>query len=520
MTKRPSFLYFITDQQRADWLGCYGHPVLRTPHIDAIASRATRFTNFHVASPVCMPNRASLMTGRYPSVHGLRSNGCLLPQRAVTFVDQLAEAGYHTAAVGKSHLQPFSEYPPLRAQYVDDSFAGEAWRPEPGAYLAERPDRYRTSSEIAFPLPYYGFREIDMVIDHGDKCGGHYHQWIRANLPDWEALYRPEAELPHGYSVPQAFRTPIPEPFYPTAYIRDRAIGVLERQAGGDAPFFLFVSFPDPHHPFNPPGRYWDMYDPDAFDLPLPYEAHHNPTPPMRAMKELSESGQPPDSPYVPFIAQDQQVKEAMALTAGMMTMIDDAVGQVMDAVDRLGLREDTVVCYNSDHGDYLGDFGMLLKAPMPFRSVTRVPFLWADPDRPGGGTANGLASTVDIGPTILERAGLKTLHGTQGRSLMACLDGGDTGREALLIEYNGNGVPAGFTTQPRMRSVLTSDHRLTLYGGEPWGELYDLAQDPNETRNLWDSPAHERVKGDLSMQLNHLLTAQMDESPVARNLA
>ncbi|MBT6431220.1 MAG: sulfatase-like hydrolase/transferase, partial [Rhodospirillaceae bacterium] len=102
MTNRPNFLFFITDQQRADWLGCYGHPILKTPHIDAIAGQGTVFDNFYVASPVCMPNRASLLTGRYPTVHGLRYNGCVLPTSAVTFVDLLAAAGYHTASIGKS----------------------------------------------------------------------------------------------------------------------------------------------------------------------------------------------------------------------------------------------------------------------------------------------------------------------------------------------------------------------------------------------------------------------------------
>src|SRR5216683_10056 len=108
---RPNFLLFITDQHRADFLGCYGHPVLRTPHIDSIATRGTAFDRFYVASPVCMPNRSSLMTGRMPSVHGVRCNGLPLPLHANTFVDALRAAGYATALVGRSHLQNFGDYP-------------------------------------------------------------------------------------------------------------------------------------------------------------------------------------------------------------------------------------------------------------------------------------------------------------------------------------------------------------------------------------------------------------------------
>ncbi|WP_299988868.1 sulfatase-like hydrolase/transferase [uncultured Ruegeria sp.] len=108
MPKQPNFVLFSTDQNRGDWLGCAGHPVVKTPHIDAIASKGTRFTDFHVATQVCMPNRASLLTGRFPSVHGLRNNGAILPRSANTFVDVLAEAGYRTASTGKSHLQPMT----------------------------------------------------------------------------------------------------------------------------------------------------------------------------------------------------------------------------------------------------------------------------------------------------------------------------------------------------------------------------------------------------------------------------
>ena len=138
MAKRPNFLFFITDQHRVDYLGCYGHPVLKTPHIDSIAARGTRFKRFYVATPVCMPNRSTLMTGRMPSVHGVRSNGTPLPLASNTFVDALRAGGYATALVGKSHLQNFSEIPAILKrppprdgdQVLDPEFA-EARKPAP-----------------------------------------------------------------------------------------------------------------------------------------------------------------------------------------------------------------------------------------------------------------------------------------------------------------------------------------------------------------------------------------------------
>ncbi|MBT5456423.1 MAG: sulfatase-like hydrolase/transferase, partial [Rhodospirillaceae bacterium] len=248
MTKRPNFLFIMTDQQRSDWMSCAGHPVLKTPNIDAIAANGVRFENFHATSPVCMPNRASFMTGRYPTTHGLRSNGCFLPLRANTFVDVLAASGYHTAAIGKSHLQPMTGLPPFDEGHPETGPVAEAWRNDIGDYEQEEPDQYRGETQFELQLPYYGYQHVDMVTDHGDRCGGHYGQWFRQNAPNWRELHDAANELPHNYSCPQAYRTPVPEALYPTAYIKDRAVDYLQGRATNDQPFFAFVSFPDPHH--------------------------------------------------------------------------------------------------------------------------------------------------------------------------------------------------------------------------------------------------------------------------------
>lgn len=518
MTKRPNFLFFITDQQRADWLGCYGHPVLKTPNIDAIAARGTRFDNFHTASPVCMPNRASLLTGRYPSLHGLRYNGCVLPQTANTFVDVLADAGYHTAAIGKSHLQPFSGQPPIgRAASNNQKEAWEVDRPDT---YAEEPPNYTGQDRYEIETPYYGYQHVDMVTSHGDRCGGHYGQWFREMAPDWKALHDPKNELPHNYSCPQAYRTPIPEDLYPTAYIRDRAIDYLTSRTDEDAPFFAFVSFPDPHHPFNPPGKYWDMYSPDDFEVGLPFEANKNPPAPLRWLHDNWKNDGGQTTPQTAMMLDEQQIKEAMALTAGMMACVDDAVGAVLAALDDAGLRDDTVVCYNSDHGDYMGDFNMILKGALPYRGITRVPFIWSDPDAQAAKTSDALCSTVDLAATILDRAGLEPFNGNQGQSFLPATQGGKGPRDEALIEYNDGGKRLGFDSPARVRALVTRDWRYTVYLDQDWGELYDLANDPNETQNLWDSAAHHHIRAELSERLNHHLIAQMDESPLSDRVA
>ncbi|MEM8825103.1 MAG: sulfatase-like hydrolase/transferase [Pseudomonadota bacterium] len=517
MTDKPNFLFFITDQHRADWLGCAGHPVLRTPNIDAIAREGTMFSKFHVASPVCMPNRASLMTGRMPSVHGLRYNGCVLPERANTFVDVLAKEGYRTASIGKSHLQPFTGLPPKRAKDPSERLVGEAWKRDDADYGHEAADRYAGKDAYQIEAPYYGFRHVDMVTGHGDRCGGHYGQWFRETVPEWEALHDPANELPHNYSCPQAYRTPVPEAAYPTTWIADRAIDYLGDQVGRDDPFFAFVSFPDPHHPFNPPGKYWDMYEPDEFQLTLPFEAHQNPTPPMRFMADRWRAGQQGDTPQTAFCADDEHIRQAMALTAGMITMIDDQIGRVVAALKDNGQYDDTVIIFTSDHGDYLGDFNMMLKGPLPFRSITQVPMIWSDPAHRKARETCALASTIDLSATILDRSGLAPYVGIQGRSFLHCIEDEDHHRDGLLVEQNDGGPRIGFSKAARSRTVITANRRMTHFAGENWGEIYDLENDPNETQNLWDD---ETKRAPLSARLIELLTQQMDESPRAEFLA
>ena len=517
---KTNFLFFITDQHRADWLGCAGHPVVKTPNIDALAATGTLFENFHVAAPVCMPNRASLMTGRMPSVHGLRHNGCLLPERANTFVDVLAKGGYRTASIGKSHLQPFTGLAPRRKADDQERLIEEAWKDDTSDYGNEEPERHEGDIRQSIKLPYYGFQHVDLATGHGDQCGGNYGHWFREIARDWKALHDPANELPHSYDCPQAYRTPVPEEFYPSTWIADRAIDYIEESASHDAPFFAFVSFPDPHHPFNPPGKYWNMYAPEDFDVDLPYDAHKNPTPPMESMSERWRNGQPGETPQTAFRADTDHIKQAMALTAGMITMIDDQIGRVVAALKDSGQYDNTVIIFTSDHGDYLGDFNLMLKGALPFRSITCVPMIWSDPEARKSVRTGALASTIDISATVLDRAGMAPYFGIQGESFLKSLEGRATHRDAVLIEHNDGGPRMGFEDSARMRSLVTSDWRLTTYAGEGWGELYNLKNDPRETHNLWDDPNVSKKRSELSLQLIDHLTRQMDESPRANRLA
>ena len=522
MKKRPNILYFMTDQHRADWLGCAGHPVVRTPNIDALAARGTRFTNFYVTSPVCMPNRGAIFTGRYPSVNGLRHNGLALPFAAHTFVDVLRAGGYHTASIGKSHLQPFTDRPGVMEEgtaHVNPDIP-EARKPDGNAYDDEQPASYVGDTYREFTTPYYGFDHIDMVTGHSDECGGHYLQWLRGQTKEWARLRDRKNQLDHDCTNPQAFRTRIPEALYPTSYIQDRAKAYLRSRADKDAPFFAFVSFPDPHHPFTPPGKYWDMYDPDAFAVDLPYGMHKNPPPQLRAWKRLLDRGIYPANMQQAFMAPERQIREAMALSAGMIAMIDDAIGDIVLTLHAAGLSQDTIIVFNSDHGDYMGAFSLLLKGPYPHGSVNRVPFIWADPARSGGDKAGGLAASIDIGPTILERCGLLAYHGMQGRSFLGQIEGTNPGRNTVLIEHEENKNYPGFAARPIIRNLVTPTHRMTIYKGLDFGELYDLRGDPDETQNLWDEVGAASDKAEMMTALSQAMLDAIEPGPRPVRLA
>lgn len=510
MKMRPNFLFIVTDQHRADWLGCTGHPVVKTPNIDTLAARGTLFDEFHTAAPVCMPNRASILTGRYPSVHGLKYNGCALSPRARTFVEELRDSRYRTAAIGKSHLQPFTgavinRHGPER----------EAWKSDFLGLDIESPAHYTSDALLDFPTPYYGYDHVDMVTSHGDTAGGHYLQWLRSQDPEWMRYRDPDDQLPHDYHCPQAKRTRLPEELYPTRYIEDRTCDWISREGAGEDPFFLFVSFPDPHHPFNPPGRYWEMYDPDDFDLDNPVSLWSDLPPPLAAALEQQKQNGKPATPQEAIAVTDRDVREAMALTAGMITMIDDAVGRIMATLDAAGLAEDTVVIFTSDHGDYLGDANLLLKGPWMRRSIHHVPFIWSDPARGGGARTSVLGSSIDIASMILARAGVDGYFGMQGRDLWADVDSG-SGRDHLLIEFNDNSPRMGLTHAARTRTLYRPDARLTVYAREGWGEIYRTTSDPFHRNNLWDAPDAAKLRQELTDALLGEVTLSMDESPRA----
>ncbi|HMH50625.1 MAG TPA: sulfatase-like hydrolase/transferase [Candidatus Acidoferrum sp.] len=526
MSKRPNFLFIITDQQRADHLGAYGNPIVSTPNIDGLARGGFRAEHFYVATPICMPNRATLMTGRMPSLHGVRHNGIELSLEETTFVDVLREAGYRTALVGKAHLQNITGAP---AQWPPDPSARlsrEARRPGSGRYGQESGTTWEKDPAHELSLPYYGFETVDLSIRHADQQYGHWRRWLRTQTKDADQLIGPDHAVPAPEfeltRCRQAWRTRVPEELYPTSWITERTLGVLRDCAKSDRPFFIQCSYPDPHHPFTPPGKYWSMYAPEDIPLPPSFAAAHRDLPShVRWLHTARDSGKAVKNTQALFACSEREAREAIALNYGSISLIDESVGRLLAELTRLGQAEDTVVIFTSDHGDFLGDHQLLLKGPIHYRGLVRTPFIWKDPSAPGPRASAALLGAMDFAPTVLARAGVPAFNGIQGASLLPLIAGGATTlRDELLIEEEGQRLYLGFSGRVRMRSLVTTRHRLSVYDGVPWGELYDLGDDPHETSNLWDDPSAAKLRAELMARLARAMLAGAETSPYPSALA
>jgi arylsulfatase A-like enzyme len=306
----------------------------------------------------------------------------------------------------------------------------------------------------------------------------------------------------------QVWQTSMPEELYPTSYVADEAVSFLKSHKQRKDPFLLKVSFPDPHHPFTPPGKYWDMYDPADMELPSTFwDDHQNSLPGFKAIVE--NRGDRPGL-MMPFSPTEAQYRQMAAAEYGMITMIDDAVGQILQTLEETGQADDTIVVFTSDHGDMFGDHGLMLKVAMHFEACLRVPLFIAGPGI-AKGRAGGLVSSLDICPTLIGLMGLRPFYGIAGRDLAPILaDDTNIVRDFALVEEE-QVFPDPATNQLiDMRSVITPDARLTVHRGDHLvGELFDLRNDPDETHNIWDDPGAGSLRADMMERLAFAMIAE-----------
>lgn len=486
----PNILCFVLDQLRADHLGCYGNPDVKTPNIDRLARSGVRCDQSFVANPVCMPNRATMFTGQYPQAHGLRYNGFTLPHSRVTLPEVLRKNGYQTASIGKIHIS---------------AGAHEISNPE----VKDPVQRYETpqfwKEHDSMPLPYYGLEHVYLVDGHGDYVYGHYKNELDRKYPGMSekllpknASYTPGDHLKdfkHG-----CWEQSIPVEHHYNTVIADKTIDYLDGR-DPERPFFLWCSFPDPHHPYTTPAPYSRMYDPEKINYaPKTRDGELEDQPPY--MREMVEG----TSRVMPWSYRDSEenFRTMIAYTYGMITFVDDCIGRIMQHLEQAGLADDTIVVFLSDHGDLLADHGLNQKGPYLYESLVRVPTIWRFPEHIRQGvTSDALLSSVDLCPTLLEFAGITVPGCVQGRSYRAALDDVHADhRDWAYIEFDN---PA-YTSQRQIRSkewAFTYDLR-----GET-GMLFDLKNDPDELYNLWDRPDFAEIKQELlTILLKHACAA------------
>ncbi len=477
--EKMNILFIITDQQRADMMGCYGNKVIKTPNLDRFASESVRFSNAFCTNPMCMPNRATLLTGYYPNVHGVRSNGINLPLGMPTITQTLVNRGYHTINVGKMHYNIWvMPYDPkdVSAENFDD------WN-------VEKPNRKHLAHEN-FPIPYYGFEECDLVLGHSSACLGHYYDWLKERAPEIAKSVREQfqQDIPIFNLFNDNF---IPIELYNTTYIKNNTISFLEKYSEGnynDKPFFLHCSFPDPHHPVSPPGKYREMYNPDDIELPSnfhdlenlythPYLKTHMENPPFRGGLLREET--------------EENVKRFIAFNYGAVSLIDNAIGEILASLEKSGLSKNTMVIFTSDHGDYMGSHGLCLKGPSPFNDTLQIPLIWNVPGVTHPGVSDALISSVDIPKTILELLNIKERYrppGMQGYNMKPVLEDPTTKlRDCLLITEDEEVGPKG-PLYTRVIHLVTEDYKISKFAELPgYGDIYNRRNDKEELNNLWD---------------------------------
>ncbi len=516
MTARPNILLLMTDQHRPDFTGFGGNPVVKTPNLDALAGQSMRFDRAYVANPICMPNRSTIFTGRMPSLHGTRYNGVPLDPRARTFPRTLREAGYHTAHIGKCHLQNMGSSPEKLARALPDLPPQDSRIEEftEGWDLYENVARHN-AEHVAMPDDYYGFAHVELSVGHSDSCTGHYYHWAKEKGVDLSALKGAANAIEVSNPAFHAWRTAVPEEAYPTTYITERTQEYLRQHAATrtDQPFFAVCSYPDPHHPFTPPGRYYDMYDPADIPLPSSFDdPHERSTPQYKRMQR--KRGEPLKAHVNPFSPTEAEYREMAAKAYGMVTMVDDAIGQILATLDETGLADDTIVLFTSDHGDMFGDHGMMLKGAMHYEGCIRVPLLIKAPGKDAG-VCNSLVGSIDLAATLLSLAGADPHHGMQSHDLTPLLDDPTlTPRDSILIEEDQVHDMVHVGRSLRMRTLVTEEARLTLYTGLDHGELFNRTEDPDEMRNLYGLPEAAALQAEMTGRLTHAMMSHSDDSP------
>lgn len=488
MPKRTNILFITSDQQRADCYGFAGRRV-KTPHLDEMARRGTRFDACITPNLVCQPSRSSILTGLLPMTHGVSDNGIDLPPEVgeAGFAGTLARNGYSTALIGKAHFTTSHTFAPTGTPECRESSAN--YGPE-------------------WSGPYMGFGHVELMLEGHNMWppmqpprGHHYERWYHADGRGEERTELYRKAIPPLTDAHETWNSSLPVAWHNSTWIGNRTIDFLREHR--DRPFCLWSSFPDPHHPFDAPEPWCWLHHPDEVDLPSHPEldldrrpwwhrASLEGVPKMeneRLRKFREKSSRTPRQ-------SEAQMRRLIANYYGMISLIDHQLGRIRIALSDLGLAENTLIVYSTDHGDWLGDHGLLLKGPMAYEGLLRVGLLFEGPGVPAGKVVADPVSTLDLPQTFCDYAG-STLPGkVHSASVRPLIEGTSAHRDFALSEWDLRASRCGVDLD--LRTVRTKRHKLTLERNSGAGELYDLVDDPHEMVNRFGDPAFARVEREL----------------------
>jgi len=476
----PNILWYCTDQQRYDTIGALNNPVVSTPFIDRIVVKGTAFTQTYCQSPICTPSRASFLTGCYPNAIRTPRNGNFVYTDQYPLISKiLSDHGYDCGLVGKLHLaSSFQRIEPR----VDDGYRFFKWSHAP----------------------------------RDDWQEGHdYADWVRQKGGSLKELVRDIQG--------------IPAELHQTTWGTDRSIEFIEEKR--ERPWFLSVNVYDPHPPFNPPKQYRDLFDPKSMPDPLFRESDLIQQKILEPIDFQSKARRPevldicdpilPRTPNADSVRGDHPSpgdKDAWTLKAAyyaMIKLIDDQFGRLVQFLEETGQLENTLIIYSTDHGESLGDHGLIEKGCRFYEGLVHVPLIFS---WPGIVKTNlqckALVELMDITPTLLEIIGIPQPAYMQGQSLWPILTG------SKLHESHKPIVRSEFfdaLNQPfHTRATMLRDEvfKLVVYHGLGLGELYDLEQDPGEFNNLWNEVGSSEIKNDMILKSFDASMSAVDLGP------
>jgi arylsulfatase len=450
-----NLLLITTDQQRWDSLPCYGLDFVRTPHLDRLAREGLVFERAYTPAPLCVPMRAALMTGQWPATLGVLGNNHWFPATVPVWPLAATEAGYRTAAIGKMHFHPWD----ARHGFVERISAED-------------------KRQFFWPDDYGKFLQAHGMEKPHPTARPGYFEWLQASVTPW------------------------PKRFHVDAYVGDQGAAWLTRYAG--EPFAAWISFPGPHDPYDPPQEMASMYDDAPIPPPIPPAPAGGASPIPAAQRLGRRRGQ--DSPlYQLDLAgiTPEHHRRWRAHYYANITLIDEGIGKILQALERTGALERTLIVFTSDHGDALGDHGMTYKSFF-YESMAHVPLIVRGPGVVRGGRCPSLVSTLDLVPLFYRACGLQpppTVQGLDPTPLLA--EPARTLRTAVYSELLGRAM----VCDARFKYVHYRDGSC---------ELYDLAADPTEEHDLSGDPqhAHELTR------LRALLVEHALENDACRALA